>query len=236
MVDLVVVSCNRLDFTRQCIDHLFSRTDTAIRIIAVDNGSRDGSVDYLAGCDAVDVLIALDENRGIHHAKNAGLAMVTSTPYYVDTDNDVLAASMQPDWLAWLIALMDCHPDYGSIACRPQVLVGEGPDEFDNCEEIREMRHIGAWLRIMRTEAVKAVGGWRLDAPPGRNNEDQWIAGKLREAGYKTGCARDVRCWHLFGVNWGYPDWVDHGHKPMFPPPEHWDTLAVDPNTWEPLT
>ena len=234
-IDIVMVSCDRLAYTRQFVEHLWSRTDTPFRLIAVDNGSTDGSAEYLEASDAVSNFVPLDKNGGIHAAKNAGLALVESEPYYVDTDNDALVPSLQPDWLERLIGLMDRHPEYGAIACRPQVMVGEPSNRFDNCGEIREMDHAGAWLRIMRTAAVKRAGGWRKDAGPGRNNEDLWIAGKLRTQGLKVGVARDVRCCHLFGRNWGYPEGTPHGHKPTNPPPEHWDAIRLDPATWEPL-
>jgi len=233
-VDIVMVSCNRVDFTRRSIEAIWQRTRTPYRLIVVDDGSRDGSVEYLSTCGAIDTLILFGQGRGIHAAKNAGLAQVRSLPYYIDTDNDVLPPDLEPDWIQHLIDLMETHADYGALAMRPQVLVGESSERFDHAGIIEPM-HVGAWLRIMSTEAVRQAGGWRKNAEPGRNNEDWWIAARLEELGLRTGCCRDLRCRHLYGKNFGYPDWFRHGHAEVWPPPEVWDDIPLDPKTWEPL-
>ena len=73
---------------------------------------------------------------------------------------------------------------------------------------------------MMKTNAVREVGGWDRDEP-GRGAEERYICGKLRDAGYKTAFATHIRCLHLFGTkdtdNWGYPkNWKPEqtGHSP----------------------
>jgi hypothetical protein len=60
-------------------------------------------------------------------------------------------------------------------------------------------------MRIMRTEAVRKVGGWEHKTEAGRNHEERWICGKLQEAGYKVGITSRIRAFHPFPPNWGYP-------------------------------
>lgn len=239
-MDIVMVTYNRIDFTRKAISYIFGRTKTPYRLIVVDNNSVDGTQEMLLELKKQGVihhLILLEENYGIHMAKNYGLSLVRSTPYYIDTDNDLLCADLKPDWIQQLVTLMDKHPEYGAIACRPQVLVGRGGNEFDNVEEVKEFNHVGAHLRIMRTEAVKKSGGWEKNWEANRNHEDSFIAAALLSEGYKVGYAKNIRCWHQFGVNWNYgniPIQV-HGHRDMWPPPEHWDTIInkFDQGTWQ---
>jgi len=170
-------------------------------------------------------------------AKNYGLALVRSAPYYIDTDNDLLCANLNPDWITSLVTLMDKYPKFGAISCRPQVLIGRGGHEFDGPEEVVKFNHTGAHLRIMRTDVVRKVDGWEKNWTANRNHEDSFIAARLADVGYDVGYAKNVRCFHMFGKNWNYKDIPieKHGHRDMWPPPEHWDSLIdkLDQNTWD---
>ena len=238
-ISIVMVTYNRMQFTSDAIKYLEERTKTPYRLIVVDNCSTDGTQDMLYKLKQdklIHHLILLEENYGIHMAKNYGLALVRSEPYYIDTDNDLLCAKLEPDWISKLVDLMDRYPKFGAIACRPQVLVGRGGNEFDVPDEVVKFNHIGAHLRIMRTEIVQKVGGWEKNWTANRNHEDTFISTALQNVGYQVGYAKDVRCWHVFQPNWGYKDIPPekHGHRPMWPPSEHWDSIIdkFDPETF----
>jgi len=240
-IDIVLVTYNRIKFTQSAIEAIHKRTTTSHRLIVVDNNSNDGTIDLLREYKAKGIiyhLILLGRNYGIHMAKNYGLNLVRSEPYYIDTDNDLLCAKLEPDWIQQLITLMDKYPEYGAIACRPQVLVGRSGDEFDKANDVLETNHNGAHLRIMRTRAVKDVGGWEKTWDANRNHEDSYIASKLHGIQLKVGYASNVRCWHLFGENWGYYNIPkeQHGHREIWPPPEHYDKEFnnFDHDTWQP--
>jgi len=237
-IDITMVTFQRLEYTKKAIQHIAERTRVPYRLIVVDNGSTDGTREWLAQSSHVGILVALDANCGIHYAKNIALSLVESEPFFIDTDNDILAPNLTPDWVAQLIGLMKDFPSYGAIACRPQVLVGERGDLFEGADRVVCRPWVGASLRIMRTDAVRMVGGWRHEKIPGRDNEERWIADRLHQVGLSVGYARDVRCWHMFGENWGYPADMqpeEHGHRPIWPLPEHYDEIECDPDTWEPL-
>jgi glycosyltransferase involved in cell wall biosynthesis len=242
-IDLVMVTYNRMEFTQKTLKYLAERTRTPLRIIVVDNNSDDGSQDMLYEMKKnglIHHLLLLEENYGIHMAKNYGLALVRSHPYYIDTDNDLLCPDLEPDWIERLTSLMVRYPEFGAISCRPQVLVGRDGSEFDVEGEVVEFSHTGAHLRIMNTEKVRGVEGWDKTWNAKRNNEDGYIAGKLQEIGLKVGYAKDVRCWHIFGENWGYKDIPveEHGHREMWPPSEFFDKGMENFNhkTWEPIS
>jgi len=239
-IDIVCVTMIRIDFTRTFIRYLKERTTTPYRLIVVDNNSTDGTQPFLLDMKEqgyVQHLILLEENYGIHMAKNYGLALVRPSKYYIDTDNDLLCPKVEPDWIQQLITLMDKYPKFGAISCRPQVLIGRGGHEFDGSEEVVKFNHLGAHLRIMRTDAVRQVGGWEKTWSANRNHEDKYISELLKNIGYDVGYAKNIRCWHQFGTsNWGYKDipMEKHGHNAMWPLPEHWDTIInkFDVNTF----
>ena len=236
MIDICMVTFNRLGYTRRSIAYLRERTQYPFRLIVVDNGSTDGTPLYLHGNSEVDVLYLNRANDGIHFGWNKCLQAVESE-FFVTVDNDILCPKLDPCWLSKLYDLMEKYPRFGTISCRPQILVGERGDLFDNAPEVLERPWVGASLRLMRTWAIKRVGGWKDVVAPGRNNEERYICAKLKEQGYLAGYARDLRCWHMFGVNWGYEDvpLEIHGHNRIHPPPEHWDTIRCDQETFEPL-
>jgi glycosyltransferase involved in cell wall biosynthesis len=88
----VIIPCwNQLEFTRQCIAALTHHTREHWELIAVDNGSTDGTKNYLVGVqDAATVpvtVIANATNRGFPAATDQALARIihthASTDYFV---------------------------------------------------------------------------------------------------------------------------------------------------------
>lgn len=81
----VVVPCfDRLEYTRQCVAALARHTRPPWELVAVDNGSTDGTAAYLAG--VVDagafpvVVVTNPENRGFPAAYNQGLKAARVAP------------------------------------------------------------------------------------------------------------------------------------------------------------
>jgi glycosyltransferase involved in cell wall biosynthesis len=76
----IIIPCwNQLEFTRQCIAALTHHTREHWELIAVDNGSTDGTKNYLVGVqDAATVpvtVIANATNRGFPAATDQALAV-----------------------------------------------------------------------------------------------------------------------------------------------------------------
>ena len=102
----VIIPCwNQLEFTRKCIAALLRQTGPNWELIVVNNGSTDGSGDYLAGVqDASPVpvtLISNATNRGFPASINQGLQYARGE-YLVMLNNDVVVTD---GWLEQLIAL-----------------------------------------------------------------------------------------------------------------------------------
>jgi len=245
MIDIAMLTCDRARITEQAVVELDRRTITPYRLIILDNGSVDDT--YLTLRDLrndglIDLLEFSHDNYGVHWGHNQMLQWI-STELYISTDNDLIPSVPVDgkDWLQRLIDLMEEHPDYAAIAARPHTLPGQHGSLFDDSPPVREMGHVGAHLRLMRTEAVRAVGGWRKHQNPGRNDEEKWICGQLKRAGHLSGYARDVRCIHLWSEpelgedSWGYKEGSDHGHRAIWPPPHvfNWDRQGVDWETCE---
>jgi glycosyltransferase involved in cell wall biosynthesis len=262
MIDIAVLTCNRKRIHELALRELRKRTTTEHRLIVCDNGSEDGTPEMLDGLlheGVIDHLVLIDENTGVHWGHNVLLEHV-GTELYVSADGDlvpqspvvtplVAGTSLVSDWLSSLLFLSSnlelagIEGPYGAIACRPHIMIGDHGKMFENAPPILERGFVGAHLRLMRTDIVREVGGWKKEKKPSRNNEERWIGKKLKEAGWKVGYARDIRCIHLFGREehnedpWGYPldlfpEPTDHGHRDVWPPVNHfaWDRIGVN---WE---
>lgn len=224
-IDIVVISYFRPKFTWKCLESIYNNTLTPHNVIVVDNGSDKETKDMLQKAyqmGYINKMLWLPENLGLEPAKNWGLSFVQSD-WYVDTDNDIV---VPPAWLEGLLTLKERHPEYAAIACHPQVFVGDDINLLLNDKnKIREYSHCGAVARLMNTNLVREVGGWRNegDMVTLTRGEEKYICGKLRAKGYKVGYARDIKCFHDFGTNdnWGYEEGTEHYHKPVWPLPNN---------------
>ena len=100
----IIVPCwCQLEFTRLCVAALKSHTGRPWELVVVDNGSTDGTADYLAGVsDAASVpvtMITNASNRGFPAAINQGLKAARGE-YLVLLNNDVVVTD---GWLGQLI-------------------------------------------------------------------------------------------------------------------------------------
>ena len=104
----IIIPCwSQLEFTRQCLAALKSHTRRPWELIVVDNGSTDGTPDYLAGVsDMANVpvtVITNATNRGFPAAVNQGLKAARGE-YLVLLNNDVVVTD---GWLEQLIGLVN---------------------------------------------------------------------------------------------------------------------------------
>ena len=84
---VIIPNYNGMKYIENCMKALAAETSTEYKIIIVDNGSTDGSRQWIeANCPQVQ-LIAMGENTGFCGAVNAGIK-ATKTPYVILLNND----------------------------------------------------------------------------------------------------------------------------------------------------
>jgi len=100
LVSIVVVSYNALAKTRTCLEALRRNADERhpTEIIVVDNGSTDGSAEWLAQQTDIDFVRNAD-NAGAPRARNQGIARARGE-YLAFLDNDVITTH---EWLHRLL-------------------------------------------------------------------------------------------------------------------------------------
>ena len=99
MINITVVTYNRLPLTKICLHSLYQLTEEKYALHIVDNGSSDGTQDFLRefSKDKTNVTVHfLRHNMGVAVAANLGWAAMDAD-YYMKLDNDIQIISSQ--WL-----------------------------------------------------------------------------------------------------------------------------------------
>lgn len=112
-VAVLVLNLNGRDHLSACLPGLDAQVYPNREIVIVDNGSTDGSVDYVRRAHAGVRVLELGENRGFCAAYNAAVAAV-DTDFVVFLNNDT---RVEPDWLGELVAAALRH-DASAVASR----------------------------------------------------------------------------------------------------------------------
>lgn len=113
-IDIVIPNFNGLDFLRTCLDSLRRQSCSDFNIIVVDNGSADGSVEFLRKEYPEVQLLAWPENRGFSVAVNGGIE-AGSAPLVFLLNNDT---ELDPHCLETLLTAARMHPDYDFFAAK----------------------------------------------------------------------------------------------------------------------
>ncbi len=112
-IAVVIPNWNGKDFIGACLKSLQSQSQPA-QIIVVDNGSSDGSSEYIAENFPQAELVRLDENTGFTGGVNRGIerAVENGCEFVVLFNNDAIA---DRDWLKNLLAAAKKYPGAGIV-------------------------------------------------------------------------------------------------------------------------
>jgi glycosyltransferase involved in cell wall biosynthesis len=103
-VTVVIPVFNRVDDVGRALDSVLAQTFRDFEIVVVDDGSTDGSADFVASRGSAKVrLIRLPDNRGAAAARNAGVAAATGR-YVAFLDSD---DTWEPEKLALQLTALD---------------------------------------------------------------------------------------------------------------------------------
>jgi len=125
-VDIVITNHNYGRFLAAAIDSALAQTRPGVRVIAVDDGSDDGSREILAGYeDRIEVI--LKERGGQASALNAGIARCQGEVLVVLDADDVL----RPEAADLVAKAFEADADLVKVQFRMAVIDREGRLKFD---------------------------------------------------------------------------------------------------------
>jgi len=206
LTSVVIVSYEALERTRRCLEALRAarEPDHPLEILVVDNGSHDGSAEFLAAQPDVK-LLRLDENVGAPRARNLALPHAQGE-WLVFLDNDAIVT---PGWLSRLRWHADADPLVGCVcpvsdrAAHGQQIPYEGGGDLAALRAFADQRS-GAYRRrarygllftsfcvLVRRSVLDRIGGFDARFSPWGFEDDDFSL-RAHLAGFRTRIALDV--------------------------------------------
>ena len=205
-VSIIIPLFNNLEYTKKCIEAIRGKTPNGLyELIIVDNGSTDGTEDFLKSFMGNIKIISNEKNLGFAKACNQG-ARASSSDYILFLNNDVEA---QSGWLEPLLKALDNDSSVAAVSSK--LLFPDGtiqhagvlivdhrkhqdpllalnacyqePSDLPEANEPRTYQALTAACLLVRRNAFDQVGGF--DEGFWNGYEDTDLCFKLRMEGYK---------------------------------------------------
>jgi GT2 family glycosyltransferase len=168
-------------FLAAAVDSILAQTFSDFELIALDGGSRDGSVELLRAIAARDarVIVVEDEQSSLVDSLNRGLAMARA-PLVARMDADDVA---RPGRFAQQVAYLREHADVAVVSGAMELIDENGAslrtDTFPTSPDAvaSELMHrccVSHPAVMARTNVLRAVGGYRATAQHAEDY-DLWL-------------------------------------------------------------
>lgn len=206
-LSIIIPAFNQLEYCRQCIATVLSRTERAYKLILVDNGSTDGVgafFDSVAGATVVHSA----ENKGFAGGVNLGLAHAEGHVLLLNSD------TLTPrGWLTRLEQALLSADDIGMVGPRSNCVSGgqqiDGLDFADmeavdayaaelaerHAGRLRGVARLVGFCLLIRDKAVAELGAFDEGYGIGNYEDDDYCLRALR-AGYRLCVAEDCFVFH----------------------------------------
>lgn len=177
----IVISWNGIDLLSHLLQSLRTQLQRAdAEMILVDNGSTDGTCDYIRQHYPEIRLVALTENKGVAAARNIGLQMARGE-YLLILDNDIIANDLT---IAAMEQYMDANEQVG--LCAPRLCFPNG--DLQNTAK----KYPGLWVKIHNLLSRQTViTDYPAEMAAGLPFEPEYVIGACqmirREAFLKAG-------------------------------------------------
>jgi GT2 family glycosyltransferase/Flp pilus assembly protein TadD len=212
MTSIVMVTCNGLAHTRRCIEALRCHTPEPHEIIFVDNGSTDGTLQWLQNQvreNETCRLVENGENGGSARGRNQGIALARGE-YLLLLDNDTVVT---PGWLSAMLRCLNRRADTGIVgpmspfAPGPQRITDESYHSADGLAGYAEAfaaghrhrriacRNIAGFAMLLRRDLIGRIGPFDERFGTGRC-EDEDFCLRAALAGFENIIAGDVFIHH----------------------------------------
>ena len=193
------------------------------RVVAVDDGSRDGTLGLLEGRRSrLPLTVVACPAQGLNASRNRGLSELTGDLGVFPDDDSV----PRPDWLVRIRAAADAHPEVDVIACTVKARFEVEPDPWVLAAVRRGPNF--AWVDLpasgpvdptwavgpsFAVRAARFAGGLRFDETIGPDGTPTYAMGaetelllRLERAGAKAWYAREAFVEHRVPASMVEPD------------------------------
>ncbi|WP_430622928.1 glycosyltransferase [Bacillus subtilis] len=199
---IIVLTYNQLALTKQCLESIWKHTNNdCIEVIVIDNGSHDGTRDYLKQITSIKIFNKT--NEGFAKACNQGLE-VASGDNILFLNNDTVVTNQ---WLEPMIKLLYQDDKIGMVGPVSNYVSGpqQVPVNYTNVEEIEDFSRLYCLQQRGRSKAVLRLVGFCLlvkkkvldevggfdERFVGGSFEDDDLSLRVLQAGYQLKIALD---------------------------------------------
>lgn len=219
---IVILNWNGIGFLQKFLANVIEHSENQhVKIYVADNGSTDGSAQWVETNHKNVGLIKLEKNHGFAGGYNLALEQVEAE-YYVLLNSDV---EVTPGWLVPLISFLDDNPSaascqpkilsfgsrekfeyagaaggfidkYGFPFCRGRIFHNVEKDEGQYDSPTDVFWSSGACMAV-RASAWKKCGGF--DASFFAHMEEIDLCWRFARAGYRVACIPDSVVYHVGG-------------------------------------
>ncbi|MBN1227720.1 MAG: glycosyltransferase [Deltaproteobacteria bacterium] len=217
IVSVIILTFNQIKYTKECVESIRKYTPEPHEIIFIDNGSTDGTANWLKGLIKKNTNYKLIENRkNLGFAKGCNQGITASTGEYILLlNNDVVVTE---GWLSGMLECLTSTSDTGIVG--PMTNNISGPQKVADANHT-SMHHLSEYARtfkeihryrripfrrivgfcmLFRRELVERIGF--LDESFGSGNfEDDDFSLRAALKGYKNFIAGDVFIHHYGNVS-----------------------------------
>jgi len=218
LVSIIILNWNGLEHLETCLPSVMEQTYENIEVIVVDNGSTDGSIEYVKENYDNVKLICNSDNVGFAEGNNVGIREAAGE-YIVALNNDT---EVDANWISAFVEVAEEHPDAGMLACKvlsyydrnqidcvghliyPDGLSrGRGRGEIDagQYDDVEEVAFPSGCAALYRKEMLEQIGLFDKDFFIYVEDSDLGIRGRL--AGWKCLYVPDAVVYHKYSATMG---------------------------------
>ena len=209
---VIIVTYNGMEWMERCLDSV-TRSTLPADIFIVDNGSTDGTQDYIRSCGKEIIFRQSGENLGFGRANNLGLQ------YAADNGYDYVYLLNQDAWVEeatfeTLINVQRSHPEYGILSPMQIQANGHHMDRnflngvasrcvegnfmedlyFGTLQDVYEVKDVMAAHWLISMDCLRRTGGF---SPTFRHyGEDNNYVDRVEYHGFKTGFVPATKAVH----------------------------------------
>lgn len=213
MVSIIIPLYNQLDYTKMCVESIQKHTPEPHEIVFVDNGSTDGTGEFLKEHWQPNwKMVVNEENRGYPVGCNQGMTVAEGDVFCI-LNNDVVVSK---EWLGGMLNCLNMASDVGIVGPRTNFASGaqqvtldgqhySNPEEYEKFADAYRISHKGLYMprwriigmcMVFKRELIDKVGHFDDLFTPG-NFEDDDLCTRAFAAGYRNMICGDVFVHHF---------------------------------------
>ena len=224
LVSVIVLNWNGKRFLKKCIGSLLKQNYSRYEIRLVDNGSTDGSLEFLQsifGKPSKLKIVALNKNHGFSKGNNLGIK-TSHSEFIIILNNDT---EVDENFVGRMVQTAEINPDIGSVGCKIlfnnkkmwfsqkftnnglivpyflQTIMNKKLEEISNSFNTN-LSNSGCAV-LYRKNIIDKIGGFDEDY---WSNWEDWDLGyRINIAGFKSVCIPDPLVYHVGGGSEGSP-------------------------------